>query len=90
METPLSKDVSQPGPEPSKVPSNFVAVAFEVFLSAVDGLVLDEASADAVVEKYIVRDMIPTMSEDMVGCVKPRSGHFTSACSACRVNGQRV
>ena len=52
--------------------SNLVAVAFEVFLSAVDRLVLAKASADvglkmvnAGVEKYIVRDMIPTMSEDL-------------------------
>ena len=52
--------------------SNFVAVAFEVFLSSVDGLILAKASADvgvkmvnAGVEKYIIRDMILTMSEDL-------------------------
>ena len=46
-----------------------MAVAFEVFLSAVDVLILAKASADvglkmanAGVEKYIVRDMIPTIS----------------------------
>ena len=45
--------------------SNFVAVAFEVFSSAVDGLILAKASTDVRlkmandgVEKYIVRDMI--------------------------------
>ena len=49
-----------------------MAVVFEVFLLAVDGLVLAKASVDvglkmanAGVEKYIVRDMIPTMSEDV-------------------------
>ena len=61
------------GQELSKELSNFVAVAFEVFPSAVDGLVLAKASADvglrmanAGVEKYIVRNMIPTMSENLV------------------------
>ena len=48
-----------------------MAATFEVFLSAVDGLILAKASVDvglkmanAGVEKYIVRDMIPTTSED--------------------------
>ena len=52
--------------------SIFVAVVFQVFLSAVDGLILAKAStgvglkmAMATVEKNIVRDMIPTMSEDV-------------------------
>ena len=52
--------------------SNFMALAFEVFLSGVGGLVLAKASTDvglkmanAGVEKYIVRDMIPTMSEGL-------------------------
>ena len=52
--------------------SNFVAVAFEVFLSAVDGLLLPKTAADVGlrmantgVEKFIVCDMIPTMSEDL-------------------------
>ena len=57
--------------DPIKELSNFVAVAFEVFLSAVEGLIVAKASTDvalemanARVEKYIVRDMIPTMLED--------------------------
>ena len=51
---------------------NFVAVAFEVFLAVLDGLILAKASthvglemANVGVEKYIVRDMIPTMSKDL-------------------------
>ena len=58
--------------EPIKELSNFVAAAFEVALLPVDGLVLAKASANvglkmanAGVEKYIVRDMIPTMSEHL-------------------------
>ena len=49
----------------------FVAVAFEVFLSAVDGLLLAKTVAElglrmvnTCVEQFIVRDMILTMSED--------------------------
>ena len=52
--------------------STFVAIAFEVFLSAADGLVLAKTKADVGqrmantgVEKFIVRDMIRTMSEDV-------------------------
>ena len=51
---------------------NFFAVAFEVFLSTVDGLLLAKTIADmglrmanTGVEKFIVRDMISTMSEDL-------------------------
>ena len=58
--------------EPIKELSNFVALGFDVFLSAVDGPVLAKASVDvglkmanAGVEKYIVMDVIPTMSEDL-------------------------
>ena len=47
-------------------------VAFEVFLSTVDGLVLAKTAADVGLrmantglEKFIVRDMISTMSEDL-------------------------
>ena len=49
--------------------SNFVVVAFEVFPSAVDGHPLPKIDADvgvrmanAGVEKFIFRHMIPTMS----------------------------
>ena len=49
-----------------------MAVAFEVVLSAVDGPILAKVSAEvglkmanAGVEKYILRDMIPTMLEDL-------------------------
>ena len=49
-------------------PSNFVATAFEVTVAAVDGLLLAKTGADVGVgmantgvEKFIVRDTIPTM-----------------------------
>ena len=52
--------------------SNFVAVAFEVFLSTVEALLLAKTAADVGfrmanigVEKFIVREHIPTVSEDL-------------------------
>ena len=51
-----------------KEPSNFVGAAFEVIVAAVDGLLPAKTAADVGVrmantgvEKFIVRDMIPTM-----------------------------
>ena len=52
--------------------SNFMVVAFEVFLSAVDGGLRAKTTAhvglrmaNSGVDKFIVRDTIPTMSEDL-------------------------
>ena len=66
--------------------SNFVAVVFEVFLSAVDGLILAKASADmglkmanAGVEKYIVR-----------GPGVHILGHLASAGSVCPIYGEGI
>ena len=74
--------------------SNFVAVAFEVFLSAVDGLIADKAStevglkmANAGVEKYTVKGHDPN---NVRGPGVHRPGYRASAGSVCPIYGQGI